>query len=107
MEVVRELSGAIQGAPNLMIENWSAAELDPRVASLDPGRHRLSGRECILAETLCRRGNRVVTNEQFGRWSPGLELMLVRNSCRAGIEQTIQNTSPMFAANDSHWARAI
>jgi hypothetical protein len=66
-------------------EDWSAAELDPRVASPRPGRHRLSGRECILAETPHQRGNRAVTNKQFGR-------MLVPNS-EPGIEQTIYTSA--------------
>ena len=47
----------------------SAAKLDPQVASPRPGRHRLSGRERILAETLRQRGNGVVTNKQFVHWS--------------------------------------
>jgi hypothetical protein len=47
--------------------NWSAAELDLQVASPGPGRHRLSGRERILAETLHQRGNRVVTKQTI--WS--------------------------------------
>jgi len=47
----------------------SAAKLDPQVASPGPGRHRLLERERILAETLRQRGNRVVTNKQFGRQS--------------------------------------
>jgi hypothetical protein len=62
------LSGAIQAAPRTTPDNWSAAELDPQVASPGPGRHRLSGRGRILAETLRQRGNHVVTNKQFGRW---------------------------------------
>jgi hypothetical protein len=64
--------------------NWSAAELGLQVgpaswtckldlqrASVDPAAISL-GRERILAETLRQRGNRVVTNKQFGHWSYGV-----------------------------------
>ena len=94
MEVVRELSGAIQGARRTPLSrgsSWSAAELDPQVASPGLSRHRLSGRECILAETLHQRGNRAVTNKQFARWSRACSQL--GTHANAGIEQTIQTTS--------------
>ena len=94
MEVVRELSGAIQGARRTPLSrgsSWSAAELDPQVASPGLSRHRLSGRECILAETLHQRGNRAVTNKQFARWSYACSQL--GTHANADIEQTTQTTS--------------
>jgi hypothetical protein len=52
------------------LASWTC-KLDLQRASVDPAAISL-GRERILAETLRQRGNRVVTNKQFGHWSYGV-----------------------------------
>ena len=83
-----------------------------------PGRHRLSGRERILAETLHQRGNRVVTNKQFGRWSYACSQLgthAVRNSYRCRVlsrqSKTRAHEAPcvplIFPPESGHWSRRV
>jgi hypothetical protein len=60
-------SGLLRFGRGQFKPNWSAAELNPQMASPGPGRHRLSGRGRIFAKMLGQRSNREVTNKQLRR----------------------------------------